>query len=414
MVEARPGAGGWVGDGALVETSTHRPAAGGWVGDGAGGVVAEDAGPEPGCAAPEVAESCAAPAASDQQSTSTPFSDPVTEVVANVAALQGVLPTAAEPSEAPPSGQGPAQMAPPSGQDPAQMAPPSDQDSAPLSGLDPSQVPVPSGLEPSQVPTPSGLDTSQVPIPSGLDPSQVPTPSGLDPSQVPTPSELDPSQVPTPSGLEPSQVPTPSGLEPAHVAPPADQESPQVVLHSDQDPASLTTVEDSQDMTEAGETEPNPLANLSSDQNALLTASLAAVTGKTESPLSGSSPPLDDADDPLSGVLDAIVNLLPSQSDLEQLMDGAVPDPPAAPPVAPVGEDRIDPATCQVNLLTHVTQMQMALMSRVETIEGQIDVLEKVSSQDDDWASERPALCRQTLQAMLREVQLVERMGPLS
>jgi len=58
--------------------------------------------------------------------------------------------------------------------------------------------------------------------------------------------------------------------------------------------------------------------------------------------------------------------------------------------------------------------MQMALMSRVETIEGQIDVLEKVSSQDDDWASERPALCRQTLQAMLREVQLVERMGPLS
>ena len=37
-----------------------------------------------------------------------------------------------------------------------------------------------------------------------------------------------------------------------------------------------------------------------------------------------------------------------------------------------MGEARIDPATCQVNLLQHVTQMQTALMARLDTIEQHV------------------------------------------
>ena len=40
---------------------------------------------------------------------------------------------------------------------------------------------------------------------------------------------------------------------------------------------------------------------------------------------------------------------------------------------APVGEARIDPATCQVNLLQHVNQMQTAMMARLDTIERHVE-----------------------------------------
>ena len=47
--------------------------------------------------------------------------------------------------------------------------------------------------------------------------------------------------------------------------------------------------------------------------------------------------PMEETDDPLSGVLDAIVGLLPSQSDLDQLMDGPVTETTEATPAPPGG-----------------------------------------------------------------------------
>lgn len=46
---------------------------------------------------------------------------------------------------------------------------------------------------------------------------------------------------------------------------------------------------------------------------------------------------MEEGEDPLKGMLDAIADLLPTQSDLEQLMEGAVPDA-AEPPPPPPGE----------------------------------------------------------------------------
>ncbi|XP_037075497.1 uncharacterized protein LOC119096706 [Pollicipes pollicipes] len=147
----------------------------------------------------------------------------------------------------------------------------------------------------------------------------------------------------------------------------------------------------------------DPLASLSSDQTALLTAATLAAAGRPE----------PDAEDPLTGVLDAIAGLLPSQSELDQLMEGSEPTP--APPVAPVGEARIDPATCQVNLLNHLMQMQLALQQRLDTVEQHLTALEKVADLDASWGGEQPGgSARQLLQTVLRDVQLVERMAQTS
>ncbi|KAF0312764.1 PHD finger protein 20-like protein 1 [Amphibalanus amphitrite] len=161
-------------------------------------------------------------------------------------------------------------------------------------------------------------------------------------------------------------------------------------------------------VTDSGQTAVPPAASAETP------ADSAPPTDSGEAETVPASEPLEETDDPLSGVLDAIVGLLPSQSDLDQLMDGPVTEPTPAPPAAPVGEARIDPATCQVNLLQHVTQMQTALMTRMDVIERHVDALEKVAELEPDWEQQQPHVCRAMLHSVMRDVRLLERLGRLS
>ncbi|XP_043222223.1 uncharacterized protein LOC122381738 [Amphibalanus amphitrite] len=161
-------------------------------------------------------------------------------------------------------------------------------------------------------------------------------------------------------------------------------------------------------VTDSGQTAAPPAASAETP------ADSAPPTDSGEAETAPASEPLEETDDPLSGVLDAIVGLLPSQSDLDQLMDGPVTEPTPAPPAAPVGEARIDPATCQVNLLQHVTQMQTALMARMDVIERHVDALEKVAELEPDWEKQQPQVCRAMLHSVMRDVRLLERLGRLS
>ncbi|KAF0312802.1 PHD finger protein 20-like protein 1 [Amphibalanus amphitrite] len=219
---------------------------------------------------------------------------------------------------------------------------------------------------------------------------------------VPAASEAAPA--PTVSSGETAAPASGSG----ETAVPAADSGEKTVPRTDSGETAAGSGEATDTVTDSGQTAAPPAASAETP------ADSAPPTDSGEAETAPASEPLEETDDPLSGVLDAIVGLLPSQSDLDQLMDGPVTEPTPAPPAAPVGEARIDPATCQVNLLQHVTQMQTALMTRMDVIERHVDALEKVAELEPDWEKQQPQVCRAMLHSVMRDVRLLERLGRLS